>query len=116
MTEFVIDWAAVEKRQGLVPRDVVKAILEDYTDAKVIFLEPGEMCMHAGAYVPEQPFTTGLKISEQEAFDAALRELLEARGMRNVIALRQAVVQKAIGIRYFTANILVAMYTEKTEA
>lgn len=112
MIEKKIDWAEVERRKGLVPREVVKEILEE-TGARVVFLEPGEMCMVNGSYVSEMPYSTGLKISEQEAFDAALHELLEARGSRNVIAFRQAVVTKAIGIKYFTANILAAMYTEK---
>ena len=97
-----IDWKDVMDRpNGLVPRETVKEILEAATGAQVKFLEPDQMCMYNGVYIPETPFSTGLKVNEQEAFDAAMHELLEARGSRNVIALRQAVVTRAIGLRFF---------------
>jgi thioredoxin-like negative regulator of GroEL len=110
-----IDWKSVEEHNGLVPREKIKEFLEEATGAEVIFLEPGVICMNDGNFIQETPYSSGNKITREEALIDALHALLEDRRGRNVIALRQATVYHQIGIRFYAANVLAAMYTKKPQ-
>lgn len=114
-TPLEIDWNSVEAHHGLVPRETIKKFLIEATNSEVEveFLEPGQMCMYQNAFYNEIPYSSGNKITKDEALAEALNFLLEARQGRNVIAFRQATVQNRFGIRFYGANVLAAMYTKK---
>lgn len=110
-----IDWRKVEERNGLVDREIIREFLVEATGAEVVFLEPGQICMHAGSYVPEEPYLSSTRVTQEEALLDTLHALLDSRGTRNVIALRQATVHHQIGMRFYSANVLAAMYTKKND-
>lgn len=106
---FSLDVKQLEKMNGTIQQDVVRAVLESL-DLKVWFLAPGAIAIVDDNFVPEESYISGLHSTPEAAFAEALEKVHAAKGESNSASVRCAVAIRDRIEGEFFSTITLAMY------
>lgn len=109
---FSIDVKQLEKMNGMIPQDTVRAVLESL-DLKIWFLAPGSIAIVDNNFVPDESFISGLHSTPEAAFAEALEKVHAAKGEHNAASVRSAVVIRDRIEGEFFATITLALYSKE---
>jgi hypothetical protein len=109
MKMFSIDVKQLEKMNGMIPQDTVRAVLESL-DLKVWFLAPGAIAIVDNNFVPEESYISGLHPTPEQAFAEALEKVQSVKGESNSASVRCAVVFRDRIEGDWFATLTLAMY------